>query len=474
MNDKYSKKIHELEVDNMGISIRKVHTSNAEIHILYISQISDTEKLSIQIIKPLLQYKSDEILTIDTIANSIIYVNDISLDKDENKIINYILEGNSIVLLPHDDKYLICNTKKIESREIPEPDIETTVRAPKDCFTENIDNNLSLIRYRIKDSNLRIDNLSVGKRTKTKVSIVYIKDVANPQFVLQIKNKLHSINIDGVLESGYIEKFLETSTFNLFPQTGVIERSDKACIDLLDGKICILVEGSNLALCAPKTFMEFLDSSDDHYGNIYWGIFCKFIRMISLLISLTLSSLYVAVVAFHPDILPADFIIALAASRQTVPFNSLMEATLMELVSEILREASLRLPKQFGSAIGIVGTIVIGQAAVTAGLVSPLMIIIVSLSTMCSFVAADYMIMNPIRLLKFMMIFITAVFGLFGFVIGLTFITINLISNSSFGVPYFAPLAPFDFKDFKNYTLSDPVLSKKRAGFLRTKDKKKQ
>jgi hypothetical protein len=204
------------------------------------------------------------------------------------------------------------------------------------------------------------------------------------------------------------------------------------------------------------------------------AVFSKMLRSLAFGISLTLSSLYVAVVSFHPDILPPQYILALATSRATVPFNALVEAVLMEFVTEILREASIRLPKQVGAAISIVGAIVIGQAAVAAGLFSPLMVIIVSLSMMCSFVVGDYTIMNPIRILKFMLIFITGVFGLFGFIMGFTLIIINLCSLTSFGIPYFSPIAPFNFQDMKQYILGDINLGKKRPKFLNTKDKTRQ
>ena len=473
-NDNYLKKIQELSQTNLGISIRKLKVGSIDIYILNIAQISDKDSISNNIIKPLLQYSKNEPLTIETIANSIIYINAISMDNNENMIIDYILKGNTLIFIPSEDQYIIADTLQAAKREIQTPELEGTLRGPKDCFTENFDSNLSLIRYRIKDPELRLDIFQIGKRTKTSVAVVYINNIANSEYVNEITKRLQSINIDGIIDTGYIQKFLRNSPFDLFPEMGIIERSDLACITLLEGKICIVTEGSNLVLSAPKVFVGFFNSSEDAFDNIYFGMFNKFIRIVALMISLTLSALYVAVVAFHSDILPVSYIMILASSRGAVPFNSVLEASLMEFVSEILREASVRLPKRIGSAIGIVGTIVIGQAAVSAGLVSPLMVIIVSLSTMCSFVAADFTIMNPIRVLKFLLIFITGFMGLFGFVIGITFILVNILSTSSFGVPYGVPLSPLNLKDLKSYLLSDVVLSKKRPRFLRTNNKNKQ
>ncbi|WP_242973046.1 spore germination protein [Anaeromicrobium sediminis] len=472
--NKFMDKMKEFKQSDLGISTRKLSIKNMDVFILYVQHITDKDSLSNNIIKPILQNGRDEILSIDKIVNSVIYIDDISTDDDENNMLDHILAGASIIFTPNEDKYIVANTLKVEKRSIEPPVIDTTLRGSKDSFTENFDDNMSLIRYRIKDENLKIDHFRIGKRTKTNVGLIYMKDITNKKYVTEVRKKLESINIDGVFESGYVQKFILNDSFNLFPQVGIVERSDTACANILDGKIIIIVEGSNLALVMPKTFIEFLDVGDDHYDNMYLAMFSKILRVVALAVSLTASSLYVAVVSFHPDILPPQYILAIASSRVTVPFNAFIEATLMEFTAEILREASIRLPKQIGPAIGIVGAIVIGQAAVAAGLVSPLMVIIVALSVMCSFVAPDYTIMNPIRILKFFMILITGIFGLFGFVMGFTLITINLCSITTLGVPYVAPMSPFNFTDLKNYIFSDINLAKKRPKYLNTQDKTRQ
>ncbi len=472
--NEFMEKIEEIEKQDYGINIRKLNVCGIDIYILFILHIINRNRFSSDIVRPLLRYRSNEPITIDRISSSVIYMDDITLDDDADNIIDYVLNGRSVIIVPYEEKYLVTNTKKVAKRDPDSPEIENTLRGPKDGFTENFYSNLSLIRYRVKDINLKIDKLTIGKRTKTNVAVIYIKDITNTKFVKEIKKKLNAIDIDGIMESGYIQKFLLNHSYDLFPQCGVVSRSDKASASILEGKVCILIEGSNLALATPKTFVEFFDSGDDHYDSMYLALFSKLLRMFSFFISLSLSALYVAAVAFHSDILPEGYILALASARASVPFNALLEAILMEGISEILREASIRLPKQIGPAIGIVGTIVIGQAAVSAGLVSPLMVIIVSLSTMCSFVAPDYTIMNPIRILKFLLIFATGIYGLFGFVMGMNVIAVNILSHNSLGVPYLAPLAPLNLRDLLNFFLSDETLSKERPQILRTKDKRKQ
>lgn len=470
----YTDIVEKLKSSITGMVVRSLTIQNKQIFILYIPQITNRNSLSENAIKPLLQYNGQQEITADLVMSSIIYLDDVFSEEDKNKITDYIVKGSSVIIVSGSSNYIVANTEQVEKRSIQSPEVEASVRSPRDAFNENLDSNISLIRHRIKDSTLKIDYCTVGRRTKTSVAVIYLQDVANSKHVTELKNILEGIDVDGVLESGYIQKFISNKNSTLFPQVGISERSDSACANILEGRVCILVDGSNLALISPKNFIGFLDAGDDHYDNIYIGKFLKVLRFSALVMTLTLSSLYVTVVAFHSDILPAQYILALAASRVQVPVNALTEALLMELVLELLREANLRLPKQIGSSISIVGTIVIGQAAVSAGLVSPLMVIIVALSSMASFAVTDYTIMNPIRLLKFLMIFLCGVFGLFGFIMGLSIILIKITSIENFGVPYTATIAPFNKQDFKNYTSSNVVTTKKRPNFLNLKDKKRQ
>ncbi|MDP4177666.1 MAG: spore germination protein [Bacillota bacterium] len=469
--DNYLSIIESIKNNITGISVRKLTIKNKGIYILFITHITNRDSLSENIIKPLLQYNGSQTLTAESIINSVIYIDDVFYAEDENKITDYILEGKSIIIISESSKYIVVNTSKSEKRNIQSPEVEASIKSPRDAFNENLDSNLSLIRHRIKDSSLKLDYHVVGVRTKTSVVLVYLEDVANSKYVAAIQKRINEINVDGILESGYILKWLSNKDASLFPQIGVSERSDSACANILEGRICILVDGSNLALIAPKNFIGFLDSGEDHYDNNYVGKFVKFLRFLCLILSLTLSALYVTIVAYQPEIMPAQYILALASSRIQVPINAVTEAVMMEVMMELLREANLRLPQQIGSSISIVGTIVIGQAAVYAGIVSPLMVIIVALSSMASFAVGDYSVINPIRLLKFFMIFISAIFGLYGFVMGLTIVVIKIISVTSFGIPYTAPLVPFNFKDLKNFFSSNIFTNKERPDFLKPKDK---
>lgn len=471
--NKYEKLIKDIITNGQDISKRTIKGVDGEIDILFIKQLTDRIMLSNQIIRPLMRYLSEKKtpITIKTVVNQIIYSDDYHIENSEEKILESILEGMTVLVFPREKEFLVVDIRKVESKSIESPELTFTLRGPKDSFTENIDINLSLIRYRIKDPGLKVVMLQAGKRTKTKISIVYIADIADSDVVDKIQSRIRNIDTDGIIESGELQKSLLNNQFNMFPQMGLVERSDMACAGLLEGKVIVITEGSGLALVAPKTFGEFLWSCEDNYDNQYMAFFSRILRIVALFFSISLSSLFIIVSSFHHDILPSGYIVSLAISRANVPFNALTGALILEVIAEIIREALLRVPKQIGPAIGIVGAIIIGQAAISAGVFSPLLLILVSLSLMSSFVAPDYTIMNPFRVLKFFLIAITGIFGIFGFSLGLCFIVTNIISTNSFGVPYFAPVAPFNWHDFTRTFFYSKELIKKRPNFVKTKDK---
>lgn len=467
---KYEKILNELQQKNIGLAQRKIAFTGGEVTALYIRQLTDRDALSIQVLKPLIQYEKLSI-NAQKAQNGIIYAEDCSPEQDEKLIETHLLAGKTVLLFSNDPEYLVINLKKVVRRDIPGPDINYSIRGPKDCFIEDLDSNISLIRYRIKDEKLKIELLEVGERTKTRVAVIYMADIANDVCVNEIKKRINGIKVDGFVESGELQAFILNKKTNLFPQTGIVERSDAACGALLEGKVITLVEGSGLGLIAPKVLSEFLWSEDDIYDNKYFGLFKRILRVLTLLLSLTVSSLYVAIISFHNDALPSDYIIALAQMRSRVPFNALVEVLLLELSAELLRDTLLRVPHRISSAISIMGTIIMGTAAIAAGIFSPLLLIVVALSLISSFVMPDYTLSNPFRLLKFLLILASGTFGLYGFSLMMTLIMANLVSINSFGVPYMAPFAPYIHQDAKKSFFYNKSMAPRRPFYLRTKDK---
>jgi spore germination protein KA/spore germination protein len=314
----------------------------------------------------------------------------------------------------------------------------------------------------------------VGERTKSHVAVLYIEDIANDTAVREIQKRIENIHIDGIGESGELQAFLLNNKLQLFPQIGLVERSDMAFHSLLEGKIIIFIDGSGIALLAPRTFTEFFYSCDDRYDNKFFGLFARILRYMALMIAFTASSIFVALTSFHTDALPIEYAMSLAKMRLNVPFTALIGAFILEFIIELIRESLLRIPKQIGPAIGIVGAIIIGQAAVSAGIFSPLLLIIVSTGLLASFTMPDYSLINPFRVLKFALLLFTGLLGFFGFTVFLTFVLVELVSLNSFGVPYMAPLAPFNFSDFKRTLMNNATSDPKRPHYLRTKDRTKK
>lgn len=470
----YDAIINKIETSMLDIKKRELKNGMQKIAFLFIDQLTDKTTLSDYIIKPVticISGKTNHVLNAKETVDSIILGCNCFIDDEEDKIIDYILQGMTVIVFSKDNQYIVVNTKKVENRGIDSPDLSYTLRGPKDCFNENLDISLSLVRYRIKDPNLNINILKVGRRTKTGVAILHIRDIANDRIVKDITNRIEKIDVDGIIDSGDIQNLILNKKFNLFPQMGIVERSDMAASALLEGKVIIIVEGSALAIVAPKVFSEFFAAAEDIYDNRIIAVLAKYVRMYSTFLSFTITALYVSVLNYHIDTLPPDFIISISDAGQGVPFTILVGAILLEAIIEMLREALLRIPSQIGPAIGIVGGIVIGQAAISAKLFSPLALIVASVSLLSSFTVPDFTIMNALRIMKFFLIIISGTFGLIGFTFGIHIILINMVSTSTFGVPYFAPFAPFNWYDLKNSFLYGKDISYLRPNFLKTKDK---
>lgn len=468
-NQRYENIISAIRAKNMDIVQRTISLKAESISLFYIKELTDLTAISEYVIKPLASSnKETNVKAVD--AANIISASECTLDSDEAKVEQYILNGMTVALISSDTQYLAIDVKKVEKRAIAVPEFTYTMRGPRDAFIENLDTNLSLVRYRIKDASLRVENMKVGRRTKTSIAILYLEDVANNTHVTEVKKRIAAINVDGIVSSGELEAYLLNKQTSIFPQMGIIERSDMACGAILEGKVVIIMDGSPWALVAPKVFSEFLWSCDDFYTNKYFGTFMRILRVLSLNLSFVVSSIYVAIVSFHNDVLPGTYMIAIAESRAKVPFNALIEVLLIESIGELIRESLIRVPTKIGTAIGIVGAIIIGQAAVSAGIFSPLLLIVISMSLIASFVPSDYSIVNPFRILKFLLIIASGTFGFHGFTLVVVLIISHLVSINTFGVPYMAPVAPFNLRDFLKSVMYNKSIAPRRPAYLRTKD----
>jgi spore germination protein KA len=386
----------------------------------------------------------------------VISIPEIKPEKDLTKLTDFILAGEIILIIDGEPEGLVISSRGWESRGVSEPQSEPLVRGPRDGFTENLRTNTTLIRRRIKSTRLKLESLEIGAITKTAVDIAYIDGIANEKVVAEAKERLKRIKTDSILESGYLEQFIEDNPWSLFPQVDVTERPDKVCGNLLEGRVAILVDNTPFALIIPVLFLQFLQTPEDYYMRPYQATFLRILRFVTLNIALLLPSFYIAITTFHQEMLPTPLLLSIAKARSGVPFPALVEALLMELAFEIVREAGIRLPRPMGQAISIVASLVIGQAAVSAGLVSPAMLIVVALTAMASFSLPTSHATEAIRALRFPIMFLAATLGLFGVMAALLVILIHLCSLRSFGTPYLSPIAPLTLRDLKDIPVRAP------------------
>ncbi|MEQ6390023.1 spore germination protein [Bacillaceae bacterium S4-13-58] len=399
---------------------------------------------------------------VDSLIEHVAHNSSLKVGKTYEDAVIAILSGDTFCFFEQCEKGLIISSKGWDTRSVDEPSTEQVVRGPRDGFTENIRTNTALVRRRIKDPNLRIDGLNIGDRTKTSINIGYIKGIVKDGLVEEISNRLSKIDIDGILESNYIEEFIRDSPYSPFSTIMSTERPDKVAAGLLEGRAAIFVDNTPFVIIVPTHFWDFLQASDDFYLQYMTGSFFRIVRFIAFLISLTLPSIYVLLTSFHQEMIPTALALTIASGREIIPFPVLLEALLMELAFELMREAGLRMPKPIGQAVSIVGSLVIGQAAVQAGLVSPFMVIIVALTGISSFTIPNFSASYSIRLVRFPLLIASGTLGLLGF-IGMFFIlAVHALTIRSFGESYLSPLSPFVPSDQKDSLTRAPWWSMKQ------------
>lgn len=453
---------------------REFYIGSFKSSLIYIDGMGDKLLLDDYVLETLM-IRGNRVTKVDEIKDKILTVSDLKEVKKLSEGINAVLSGDTLMFIDGLQFCYVIATRSWPARSVSEPSGETAVRGGRDGFTETIRFNTALIRRRIRDTRLKLSPKSLGKRSKTDVVIMYIDDIVNKNALEELQNRIDDINIDAILDSGYVEQLIEDNQFSIFPQIQSTERPDVVAAALYEGRIAILVDNSSFAIIVPTTLPNLFQAPDDYYQRWIYASSVRIIRFFSIIISLILPSLYVAVTSFHTSIIPTKLAYFIAASREGVPFPAFVEAIIMEVSLGLLLEAIARLPKPIGATIGIVGGLIIGQAAVTAGIVSPVMIIIVSITTITSFTTPNYEITSAFRILRFLLIIAAAILGLYGIMIGLICILIHLVRLKSFGIPYLSPIVNPRTNDFKDMYIRFPLKCfKNRPEYMNTGDKIRQ
>lgn len=369
----------------------------------------------------------------------------------------WVLMAKMIMLVDGCPVGLMIDAENTPMRSVAEPVIESSVAGPHDSFVESIRMNTALIRSRLGDGGLKSENFILGRRTNTLVTLMYVEDLANPKIVEEARRRVRRVDLDGMLDSSYLKEQIQDMPYTLFPLIKNTERPDKVVADLLEGRFALIVDGSPQVLTAPSIFIEFLQISDDYYLNpiVFWLV--RLMRYTALFIATMLPAIYVALTTFHQEMLPIPLVFSIAGARETVPFPAYLDVLLMLVIFELLWESSIRLPRVVGAAINIVGALILGQAAVQAGFVSPALVIVVAATAISNFaLGSSYDLASGIRLTRLAFLTASAVMGFYG--ISMTFLAfmIHLASLRSFGVPYMEPLAPLRFQEMKDLVYRAP------------------
>ncbi|MGO0062267.1 spore germination protein [Brevibacillus fluminis] len=386
------------------------------------------------------------------------------------KLVRGIVAGGTVLFFHERNLILLIDTNSMEERSITTSESESTIMGPQDSFTESLETSVSLIRRRIVSSNLKVRAMMLGTETNSHVVVMYMENLANPENVERALYRLKNIEFQGFVGLPILKQMIEDKPYSPFPQLGITSRPDNAVAGLLNGRIIIMINGSPDAIICPSTFLELFNSPEDFYTRWSTATMLRLIRFSGLFISVLLTSSYVSVLTYHPEMLPPQLLLVLTESRSKVPFPPVIEVMFIEIIIEILREAGARMPSKIGQTIGIVGGIVIGTASVQAGLASNILIVIVSISALLSFVTPTYLLSNAIRVVRYLFILGAGSLGMYGQMLALALLFAHLLNLTSLGSPYMTPVIPRDWGDLANSLFRAPIgFILSRSGMSRAK-----
>lgn len=433
-----------------------------KVFICFLNGMVDSDLINQHIVKPLMDINlkdfdkiSGKLNIIKSVQDHILSVADLKETKSMNGVIDAILSGGTALFIDGNDTALTISTQGFEARPIQEPPTESTVRGPREGFTENLQVNTSLIRRKIKNPKLTFEKLILGKQTSTSIYIGYIDGIANPKIIQEVKNRLTRIDTDSILGSGYAEQFIKDHPLSPFPTIGNSEKPDNIAGKLLEGRVAILCDGTPFVLTVPYLFIESLQSAEDYYTDFYLASFKRLIRISAFFATVVIPALYVAITTYHSGMIPTVLLITMAASHEGTPLPAFLEALFMGATFELITEAGIKMPRPIGQAVSIVGALVIGQSAVQAGIISSPMVIVMAFTGIASFIIPP--LSTVIILFRLVFLMLGASLGLYGILIGFFILFTNMCSLRSFGVPYFTPIAPMIWKELKDSVIRAPL-----------------
>ncbi|MDP4089180.1 MAG: spore germination protein [Bacillota bacterium] len=431
---------------NKDIKIREFKIAGkTRAFIIYIDGMVERNIVNRDILKPLLRNTGTEFeeeCALQYILDSVIETNAAEKLTTLEECIHEILSGDTGVYVDSCDYYIFCETKGFEKRAVDKPQIESVISGAQEAFNENLRTNTVLIRRIIKNNNLVTEFFKIGERSNKLIAMMYISDLANPALVNEVKRRITGVRTDFILGDGMLEQFIESEGMSLFPTTLNTERPDRTAANLMEGKVTILSDGEPFALIVPVTLMEMLHTPEDMSVRQPYGTFLRLIRLFALFVAAFLPGIYIAITNFHQEMIPTELLIAIGSARENVPLPTIMEVLMMEISFELIREAGVRVPGMLGTTIGIIGALILGQAAVQADIISPILIIVVAVTGLGNFAIPNISFAFGIRIMRLLFIAAGATLGFYGISLLMVVFTILLVDMKSFGVPYLTPIAP--------------------------------
>jgi len=463
---------------NKDVIIREFKVMNCcDACVVYIDGMADKNTINNFILRQLmlrpLPEQAGEVCSLDYIAENLLAANEIQRVRDIDAAIREVLNGLTALFVDGAPECILVETRGYESRSITEPLNEQVVYGPQEAFVEQLRTNITLIRKIIRSKDLITEIRPIGKGGQISCAMLYVDGIVNPRVVREMKRRLDNINVNITIGTGIVNQLIEERPFSLFPQSLSTERPDRTAAFLMDGQIALILEGSPQAIIVPITFFHLFHTSDDSTLRWQYGNFQRYVRLIACFFAIFLPGLYLALTLYHSEMIPAELMSSLHQARENVPFPAVIEVLLMELSFEIIREAGVRVPGLVGQTLGIIGAIVLGQAAVEAGLVSPVLIIIVAITGLGNFAIHDYRLSYAIRISRFIFIVLGTIAGFYGISAGMYVMFGFACSLKSFGVPYFSPVAP-KTESNPDIVTRGPVWTQiQRPDFLNTRNRRR-
>lgn len=430
--------------------------------LFYINSLVNVNLINENILIPLMLHVNEDLHAnsevLDIISKKYIPLGNTIVESGTSNAISFLNHGNAVIYFEGIEGFICANVSGGNFRSIEEVMNETSIRGSREGFIEDINTNINILKRIIKDENLYIEWFEIGRRSKTEVAILYINDIVEKNLLSEVKQRINKIDVDSISESGMLEQYIEDSTFSIFPQLSGTERPDRVKASLMEGHVCIMVNGTPYVVMAPGIFVEFFYAVEDYYERTIVSSFTRLLRILAVFIVVTVPSIYLSLLNYNPELIPIKFIIPIAQSRQGIPLTPFLEILFMEIIVELLREGGLRLPPKISQTLSIVGGIIIGDAAISSKVVSPSTLLVIGVSVVSSFLIPNYDMSLSIRFIRFPMLFIADALGFLGIAAGYFILLVHLFSLKSFGTPYFS----INKNDLKDMFTRSPLWAMKK------------